>query len=70
MDIGSRREPGLRGLLTEQARYLADFWQRSDVHVENVRHERARLSTVEMQKQSESTCFILFRRRPRLKTTA
>jgi alpha,alpha-trehalose phosphorylase len=42
-------DEGFTKLLTEQEQYLADFWQRSDVRVSNIKTARARLSTTEMQ---------------------
>src|SRR5262245_50213315 len=40
---------GFSQLLREQEQHLDAFWRRSDVQVSNVRTERTRLSTVEMQ---------------------
>ncbi len=40
---------GFGHLLTEQERYLDDFWQRSDVRVGRIREERVRRTTVEIQ---------------------
>jgi len=40
---------GFTKLLAEQAEYLDQFWQTSDVQVTNVKSKRAKLSTVEMQ---------------------
>src|SRR5213594_4456959 len=40
---------GFSQLLREQEQYLDAFWRRSDVQVSNVKTERARLSTVEIQ---------------------
>ena len=40
---------GFSQLLREQEQYLDAFWRRSDVQVSNVRTERVRLSTVEIQ---------------------
>jgi alpha,alpha-trehalose phosphorylase len=40
---------GFAKLLVEHEQYVDQFWQRSDVQVSNVKAERARLSTVEMQ---------------------
>ena len=42
-------DEGFSRLLTEQTQYVNDFWRRSDVRVSNVKAERARLSTIEMQ---------------------
>src|SRR5215475_4514663 len=64
-EIGRRAEwtldrtvsQGFAGLLTEQEEYLADFWRRSDVRVANVRRDRARLSTVEMQQAMRVNLF-------------
>ena len=40
---------GFSQLLREQEQYMDAFWRRSDVQVSNVRTERVRLSTVEIQ---------------------
>jgi alpha,alpha-trehalose phosphorylase len=40
---------GFQRLLTEQERYLDDFWRRSDVRVRQIREERAKRTTVEIQ---------------------
>jgi alpha,alpha-trehalose phosphorylase len=40
---------GFATLLAEQEQYMDQFWQRSDVRVSNIRAERARLTTVEIQ---------------------
>src|SRR5262245_3339414 len=40
---------GFAELLAEQEQYMDQFWRRSDVQVRNVKAERARLSTVEVQ---------------------
>jgi alpha,alpha-trehalose phosphorylase len=40
---------GFTKLLTEQELYINGFWRRSDVGVSNIKAERARLSTIEMQ---------------------
>src|SRR5215468_9910168 len=64
-EIGRRAEwtldravsQGFGVLLTEQEKYLADFWQRSDVRVANVRRDRAKLSTVEMQQAMRVNLF-------------
>ena len=40
---------GFSELLAEQEQYLHDFWRKSDVRVSNIRIERARLSTIEIQ---------------------
>jgi len=42
-------DEGFTKLLTEQELYVNDFWRRSDVRVSNIKAERARLSTIEMQ---------------------
>ena len=42
-------DEGFARLLTEQELYMDDFWQRSDVRVSNIKAERVRLSTVEVQ---------------------
>src|SRR5208283_2106257 len=40
---------GFQELLAAQERYVDDFWRRSDVRVEDVRAERTRHTTVEIQ---------------------
>jgi alpha,alpha-trehalose phosphorylase len=40
---------GFQQLLTAQEQYLDDFWRRSDVRVKDVREDRAKRSTVEIQ---------------------
>ena len=40
---------GFGQLLASQEQYLADFWRRSDVRVENVRADRTQRSTLEIQ---------------------
>ena len=40
---------GFTKLLAEQEQFMDEFWQRSDVRVSNIRAERTRLTTVEMQ---------------------
>src|SRR5262249_49645747 len=40
---------GFSELLAQQEQYLQDFWRNSDVRVSNIKTERAKLSTVEIQ---------------------
>jgi alpha,alpha-trehalose phosphorylase len=40
---------GFTQLLAEQEQYMDGFWQRSDVRISNIRAERARLTTIEVQ---------------------
>jgi alpha,alpha-trehalose phosphorylase len=40
---------GFQQLLTSQAQYMDDFWRRSDVRVRDIREERTKRSTVEIQ---------------------
>jgi alpha,alpha-trehalose phosphorylase len=40
---------GFQQLLASQEQYMADFWRRSDVRVSDIREERAKRSTVEIQ---------------------
>src|SRR4029077_2188832 len=40
---------GFDPLLSAQARYLDDFWRRSDVRIKDVREERTKRSTLEIQ---------------------
>lgn len=48
---------GFAKLLTEQEHYVDQFWQRSDLRVSQVKGERARLSTVEMQQAIRMNLF-------------
>ena len=41
--------PGFHKLLTAQEQYMDDFWRRSDVRVKDVRQERTKRTTVEIQ---------------------
>ena len=40
---------GFGQLLASQEQYMADFWRRSDVQVKNIREDRTKRSTVEIQ---------------------
>src|SRR5262249_22580058 len=40
---------GFEQLLSSQEQYLDDFWRRSDVRIRNVREDRLKRSTVEIQ---------------------
>jgi alpha,alpha-trehalose phosphorylase len=40
---------GLNKLLAEQEQFMEEFWQRSDLRVSNIRAERTRLTTIEVQ---------------------
>ena len=40
---------GFRQLLASQEQYMEDFWRRSDVRVKDIREERTKRSTVEIQ---------------------
>jgi alpha,alpha-trehalose phosphorylase len=40
---------GFKHLLTSQEQYMDDFWRRSDVRVRDIREERTKRSTVEIQ---------------------
>jgi alpha,alpha-trehalose phosphorylase len=40
---------GFHQLLTSQEQYMADFWRRSDVRVSDIREDRTKRSTVEIQ---------------------
>ena len=48
---------GFAGLLAEQQEYMDRFWQKSDVRVSQVKGERVRLSTVEMQQAIRMNLF-------------
>ncbi|HEY2168499.1 MAG TPA: glycoside hydrolase family 65 protein, partial [Candidatus Angelobacter sp.] len=48
---------GFANLLAEQEQYMDQFWQRSDVRVSQVKGERVRLSTVEMQQAIRMNLF-------------
>ena len=40
---------GFQKLLAAQEQYMDDFWRRSDVQIKDVRQERAKRTTVEIQ---------------------
>lgn len=48
---------GFGKLLAEQEQYMDQFWQKSDVQVSQVKGERVRLSTVEMQQAIRMNLF-------------
>lgn len=48
---------GFGQLLAGQEQYMADFWRRSDVQIKNIREDRTKRSTVEIQ---QATRFNLF----------
>jgi alpha,alpha-trehalose phosphorylase len=59
---------GFTKLLAEQEQYIDQFWQRSDVRVNQVRGERARLSTVEMQQAIRMNLFHILQASARAET--
>ena len=40
---------GFQQLLTEQQQYMSDFWRRSDIRVKDIREDRTKRSTLEIQ---------------------
>src|SRR5215510_8881409 len=56
-------------LLAEQERYMEDFWQGSDVQVSHIVHERAKLSTVEMQQAIRLNLFHILQASARAENT-
>ena len=40
---------GFRQLLAAQEQYMDDFWRRSDVRIKDIREDRIKRSTVEIQ---------------------
>jgi alpha,alpha-trehalose phosphorylase len=60
---------GFAELLAEQERYMDDFWQRSDVRVSNIRSDKARLSTVEMQQAIRVNLFHILQASARAEST-
>jgi alpha,alpha-trehalose phosphorylase len=51
------RTQGFQQLLTGQEQYLNDFWRRSDVRVKDLREDRTKRTTLEIQ---QATRFNLF----------
>jgi alpha,alpha-trehalose phosphorylase len=47
--LGRVTVQGFQQLLTSQEQYLDDFWRRSDVRIKDVREDRTKRSTVEIQ---------------------
>jgi alpha,alpha-trehalose phosphorylase len=54
---------GFQKLLAAQEQYMDDFWRRSDVRVKDVRLERIKRTTVEVQQAIRFNLFISYRRR-------
>jgi alpha,alpha-trehalose phosphorylase len=51
---------GFQQLLASQEQYLDDFWRRSDVRVKDVREDRTKRSTVEIQQAIRFNLFHIF----------
>jgi alpha,alpha-trehalose phosphorylase len=62
-------EQGFPALLAEQQEYIDGFWKRSDVQVSNIREDRTRLTTVEMQQAIRVNLFHILQASARAETS-
>src|SRR5262249_16066454 len=60
---------GFQQLLASQEQYLDDFWRRSDVQVTDVREDRTKRSTVEIQQAIRFNLFHILQASPRPQDT-
>jgi alpha,alpha-trehalose phosphorylase len=60
---------GFQRLLSDQERYMDDFWRRSDVRVRDVRGERTKRSTVEIQQAIRFNLFHILQASARAEDT-
>lgn len=60
---------GYRQLLADQQQYLDDFWSRSDVGVTNIREDRAKRSTIEIQQAIRFNLFQILQASARAEDT-
>ena len=62
-------EQGFEQLLASQEQYLEDFWRRSDVRVRDVREDRIKRSTVEIQQAIRFNLFHILQASARAEDT-
>ena len=60
---------GFQQLLTSQEQYLGDFWRRSDVRIKDVREDRTKRSTVEIQQAIRFNLFHMLQASARAEDT-
>jgi alpha,alpha-trehalose phosphorylase len=60
---------GFQQLLTSQEQYLDDFWRRSDVRIKDVREDRTKLSTIEIQQAIRFNLFHMLQASARAEDT-
>ena len=60
---------GFQRLLTEQEQYMDDFWRRSDVRVKDVREDRTKRSTVDIQQAIRFNLFHILQASARAENT-
>jgi alpha,alpha-trehalose phosphorylase len=60
---------GFQQLLTSQEQYMDDFWRRSDVRIKDVREERTKRSTVEIQQAIRFNLFHMLQASARAEDT-
>jgi alpha,alpha-trehalose phosphorylase len=60
---------GFRQLLAAQEQYLDDFWRRSDVRIKNIREDRIKRSTVEIQQAIRFNLFHILQASARAEDT-
>ncbi len=60
---------GFEQLLASQEQYMADFWQRSDVQIKDIREDRTKRSTVEIQQAIRFNLFHILQASARAEDT-
>jgi alpha,alpha-trehalose phosphorylase len=60
---------GFQQLLTSQEQYLDDFWRHSDVRIKDVREDRTKLSTIEIQQAIRFNLFHMLQASARAEDT-
>ena len=62
-------EQGFQKLLVSQEQYMDDFWRRSDVQIRDVRHDRTKRTTVEIQQAIRFNLFHILQAAARAENT-
>ena len=63
------KSPGFEALLASQEQYLDDFWRRSDVQIRDVRADRTKRTTVEIQQAIRFNLFHILQASARAEDT-
>ena len=61
--------PGFQQLLAGQEQYMADFWRRSDVRVKDIREDRTKRTTLEIQQAIRFNLFHILQASARAEST-